>query len=218
MSTKLNALVIGATGLVGKQLVKQLLADSRFDSVTVFVRRSTRVKHPKLVERIIDFDDLPAVRQFLKGDVLFSCLGTTLKQAKTKENQYTVDYVYQYQTAQIAAANKVPNYVLVSSTGAKMSSKVFYSRIKGELEEAVSILPFNKIRILRPSVLMGKRRDFRLGERVGAVVINSMATIVPSLKKWRGIKDYEVASAMIRAVFDTQNEAIRTEELDELFA
>jgi len=124
--------VIGASGLVGKELVKQILDHDEFEKVRIFVRRPSGINHPKLEEQIIDFEQPDSWRPLVKGDVLFSTLGTTIKTAKTKENQYRVDFTYQYEFAKAASENGVPNYLLVSSMGADPKSSVFYSRIKGE--------------------------------------------------------------------------------------
>lgn len=129
-----RAIVIGSTGLVGKQLIEQLLEDARFDRVGSFVRRPSGRTHPKLDEHVVDFRAPDAWASQVTGDVLFSALGTTLKQAGSKEAQYEVDYTFQFRTAQAAAKNGVKEYVLVSSASASASSMVFYSRIKGELE------------------------------------------------------------------------------------
>src|SRR5690349_10962018 len=138
----LTAIVIGATGLVGSELVQQLLDDERFSLVKIFVRRSFGKQHPKLEEHIIDFDKIHEWGHLVSGDVLFSALGTTLKQAGGKEAQYRIDYNYQYDVADAAAKNKVPVYVLVSSAMANVDSKIFYTRMKGELERDIKKLPF----------------------------------------------------------------------------
>tara|TARA_R110002050_G_scaffold80768_1_gene172738 strand:- start:50983 stop:51642 length:660 start_codon:yes stop_codon:yes gene_type:complete len=216
MNNNKTAIVIGATGLVGKQLVSQLLSHSKFSKVVLLVRRSTGITHSKMEEMIIQFDELENHKTQIKGDVLFSCMGTTIKKAKTKENQFKIDYTYQYQTAQLAAGNGVKTYVLVSSAGANAKSNTFYSRIKGELEEAVTSLPFEKIRILRPSILMGNRTEFRLGEKIG-IGLMSVLQYIPFLKKWRGIKDTEVAQAMISLALDTNSDKVVVKQLDELF-
>ena len=212
-----TAIVIGATGLVGTQLVNQLIEHPKFSKIIVLVRRSTGIANPKLQEVFVSFDELTCSKQEIKGDVLFSCMGTTMKQAKTKESQYKVDYTYQFETAQLAANNGVKTYVLVSSAGANPKSNTFYTRIKGELEEAVNQLPFDKIRILRPSFLMGNRTEFRLGEIIGTSVINFFAALIPPLKKWRGIKDTEVARAMISSALDANQKKVIVTELDEIF-
>jgi len=151
--------VIGASGLVGQQLVGQLLNHPDFKKVRIFVRRKCGITHPKLEEQLIDFDTPEIWKHLVKGDVLFSTLGTTIKTAKTKENQYRVDFTYQYDFAKVAADNGVSAYVLVSSMGASSKSSVFYSRIKGELEDAVSKLNFRKLIIFRPSILDGNRQE-----------------------------------------------------------
>jgi len=183
----------------------------------VLVRRSTGITNGKLQEVFVSFDDLKCSKREIKGDVLFSCMGTTIKKAKTKVNQYKIDYTYQYQAAKFASQNGVSSYVLVSSAGANPNSGTFYTRIKGELEEAITILPFEKIRILRPSLLLGKRPDFRLGEKIGIALANLFTTIIPPLKKWRGIPDTEVARAMIASYLDSSTEKIIVSELYEIF-
>jgi uncharacterized protein YbjT (DUF2867 family) len=137
--------VIGGTGLVGQELIKRLLDHPEFEKVRSFVRRPSGMTHPKLEEIIIDFDQPQTWKDLVQGDVLFSTLGTTIKKAKTKENQYKVDFKYQFQFAWAAFENKISVYVLVSSMGANSKSGVFYSRIKGELEEAVSGVAVNSL-------------------------------------------------------------------------
>ena len=198
-----TAIVIGATGLVGSALVDQLLADDRFAEVLVFVRRPTGRQHNKLREQVINFEDLAQWQAMVKGDVLFSALGTTLKKAGSKEAQFQIDYTYQLHFARAAARNGVSTYVLVSSAGASPSSRIFYSRMKGELEEEVKKLPFNQIHILQPGILEGKREDSRPGEKAG-VALMSVLQHVPGLKKYRPIPAEMVAKAMIRCCFDKQ--------------
>jgi len=153
-----TAIIIGATGLVGANLLSQILKDNTFSKVKIFVRRTTGIIHEKLEENIIDFDKIEEIKEKISGDVLFSCLGTTLKQAGSKSKQYMVDFIYQHEFAKHASENGVSEYFLVSSAGANPKSIVFYSRIKGELEEAVKELKFSKISIMQPSVLSGERK------------------------------------------------------------
>lgn len=158
--------VVGATGLVGQSLVRHLMNHDEFDTVRVFVRKPMGIVHPKLQEYLINFDEVETWTPLVAGDVLFSTLGTTLKTAKTKQNQFRVDYTYQFEFAKAAAANNVPCYVLVSSIGAASTSSVFYSKMKGQLEDAVAMLNFHRILIFRPSILDGNRCEYRPGERV----------------------------------------------------
>jgi uncharacterized protein YbjT (DUF2867 family) len=162
--------VIGASGLVGRELLVQLLDHPEFEKVRIFVRRTTGIVHPKLDEQIIDFNQTESWKPLVKGDVLFSTLGTTIKTAKTKENQYRVDFTYQYEFAKAASENGIPAYLLVSSLGANPKSSVFYSQMKGELEEAVAKLSFRKLVIIRPSILDGDRQEKRTGEEFGLIL------------------------------------------------
>ncbi|MBW8333324.1 MAG: NAD(P)H-binding protein [Prolixibacteraceae bacterium] len=187
--------VIGASGLVGQQLVAQLLGHPEFGKVRSFVRRTSGMSHPKLEEILIDFNRLVSWKHLVQGDVLFSTMGTTIKTAKTKENQYRVDFTYQHEFAKAAAGNGIGAYVLVSSMGADSKSSVFYSRIKGELEEAVSKLNFRKCIIVRPSILDGDRKEKRAGEKIGLVASRFLTRYI--LKKYRPTPVDVLAAKMI---------------------
>jgi uncharacterized protein YbjT (DUF2867 family) len=194
--------VVGATGLVGEQLVSQLIEHPEFEKVRIFVRRKTGYVHPKLEEQVIDFNSPEKWTELVKGDVLFSTLGTTLKTAGTKEAQYKVDYTYQYEFAKAAADNGIPVYVLVSSLGANSKSAIFYSRIKGQLDEAVSLLPFRKVVILRPSVLDGERVEKRPGEKAGIVVMGLLSKFM--MRGYRPTPIQLLASKMIDFALESQ--------------
>jgi len=164
---KLDALVIGATGSTGQEIVSQLLEDDNFNSVSIFVRKDPNITHSKLKIFVIDFSKLEEYKELIKGDVLFSCLGTTLRDAGSKDKQYLVDYTYQYEFAKISSDNGVPIYSLVSSTGANENSPFFYPKIKGKLEEAVKKLPFKNIQIFQPPTLIRQKNLIRPGEKIG---------------------------------------------------
>jgi uncharacterized protein YbjT (DUF2867 family) len=195
-----TALVIGASGLVGQQLVSQLLAHPAFEKVRIFVRRTTGLHHPKLDEQIIDFEQIESWMSLVRGDVLFSALGTTIKKAKTKENQYRVDFTYQYEFAKAASQNGVPAYVLVSSLGANSKSAFFYPRIKGELDGAVAKLPFQKMIIVRPSILDGDRQEKRMTEKFSLLIMRRLTKSF--LKKYRPTPVDLLASRMIQMSLD----------------
>ena len=166
----MKALVIGATGATGKDLVKQLCQDSDFDEIDIFVRRRSDFHNEKVKAHLVDFDHPEEWKHLVKGDVAFSCLGTTLKSAGSKENQKVIDYDYQFNFAKAAKENNVQDYILVSAYGASPDSKIFYSRIKGELEEAVKNLKFEKTTIFKPGMLERKNTD-RNGEVFGLKII-----------------------------------------------
>lgn len=211
-----TALVIGATGLVGRQLVGQLLEHPGFSEVRCFSRRSLHMSHPNLREHVVDFNEPDNWSGLLAGDILFSCLGTTLKAAGSKKAQWKIDFDYQLNTAACAAANRVPVYVLVSAVGADAGSRVFYSRMKGKLEEAVQHLPFTRIRILRPSFLDGNRTESRPGEAIGLAVARFFR-FVPGLRAYRPIRVETVARAMIRAALLDAEERVIVFSPDSLF-
>ena len=166
----MKALVIGATGATGKDLVSKLLEDQDYKEVNIFVRKPTEIDHPKLKTHIVNFEKPEEWRNLVQGDVAFSCLGTTLKDAGSKEAQKKVDYDYQYNFAKTAKENEVDDYILVSSYGANPKSKIFYSRMKGELEQSVKDLHFNKVTIFQPGML--ERKDTsRPGEVLGGKII-----------------------------------------------
>lgn len=212
-----TAIVIGATGLIGNLLVKKLLADDRYKSVRVFARRSTGTNHPKLEEHLVNFDEIEKWKSAISGDELFSAMGTTIRKAKSTSIQYKVDVKYQYEVAKAAADNGVKSYFLVSSSGSKASSKIFYLRIKGELDEKVQSLPFDRIRIFRPSLLLGERPEKRFGEKAAERILKIVVPVFPFLKNQRPIEGEKVASAMITSANGRDELRIKILELSEIF-
>lgn len=199
---KLTANVIGATGLVGSQLVQLLLNDDNFSNVRIFVRRSTGLSHSKLEECVIDFKDEKTWGDKLKGDVLFSALGTTLKQAGGKEQQYEIDVVFNRNFARKAKDNGIENYVLVSSIGANSKSKLFYLHIKGKLDDTVSAMGFKNLVILRPSSLTGERNNNRLSEKLSVPVAKLITKFM--FKNYKPIHGKTVAKAMINSAINPE--------------
>ena len=192
--------VIGASGLVGQQIINQLLFHSEFDKIRIFVRRKTRFIHPNLEEKIIDFDQPESWKQLVQGDILFSTLGTTIRNVKTRKNQYRVDFTYQYEFAKAASENGVSTFILVSSMGANPKSFFFYSRMKGELEESVKKLNFKKLIILRPSILDGNRSEKRSGEKMALIFSRLFTRII--FKKYRPTPVQVLASEMVSQSID----------------
>lgn len=155
----MHALLIGATGATGKDLLALLLKDEFFHQVDIFVRRDPGFQHEKLKIHVIDFEKPEQWKHLVKGDVLFSCLGTTLKTAGSKEAQWKIDYDYQFQFAKIARESNVNHYVLISSAFSSPKSLFYYSRMKGRLEEAVKALGFPRLSIFNPPALIRKNSD-----------------------------------------------------------
>lgn len=194
----MKAVVIGATGATGRDLVGKLLEDDAFQTVDIFVRRSVDWIHPKLRVHVIDFSQPESWQSLVAGDVLFSCLGTTLKTAGSKAAQWKIDYDYQLDFAKVAAANQVPDYVLVSSIGASAESKVFYSRMKGMLDDAVQTLSFKRIFIFRPPSLI-RKGSTRWVEKV-SVKLLKVLNAFGLMKSYRPLETEKLAQAMIDAV------------------
>ena len=159
--TGLRVLLAGASGLVGGHCLTQLLADDAIGQVTVFARRALEQTHPKLTLHAVNFDHLSDHVEAISADVALCCLGTTQRAAGSPEAFAKVDHIYVAELARLAVARGVPRFVLVSAVGADPGSPVFYNRIKGRAEAAVSELPFKAVHILRPSLLLGERREPR---------------------------------------------------------
>lgn len=211
-----TAIILGGTGLVGSRLIDLLLGDSRYGKVTVLVRRPLNKAHKKLNEEIINFEKPEEWKNLIRGDEFYSCLGTTIKTAGSKEAQYKVDYSYQYAAAEIAAANGIKKYVLISSAGANLNSKMFYSRMKGKLDSDVKLLPFESITIIKPSVLVGKREQKRIGEEFAAKALQFLIKFIPLLNKYKPIDAEIVAFAMINSANNPKSGAHEI-ELHEVF-
>jgi len=200
---KKTALLAGATGLIGSTLLPLLLASDRYAKVIVVGRRPVSLSHPKLTQVVTDLGQLEAERLRLIADDVYCCLGTTIRQAGSREAFYRVDFLYVVQLAALTAANFAAQFLVVSSLGADVESRFYYSRVKGEMEEAVRQTPFRAIHIFRPSLLLGDRPTPRLGERLSAAVL---ALARPLLRgawaKYRPIAATTVAQAMLRAAED----------------
>ena len=197
----MKALVIGATGATGKELVAQLLEDEAFTEVHIFVRRAYSCQNPKLYTHVIDFEKPQTWAALLHGDVAFSCLGTTLAVAGSKDAQWRVDYDYQYAFAQQCKANGVPTFVLVSAAGATAQSKLFYNRMKGQLEDAVKALDFSRLLIFQPSVLIRSNSD-RSGENFTVKAFNFLNKL-GILKRYRPMPTEILAEKMLSAVHNS---------------
>jgi len=210
-----TALVVGATGLIGRALVDQLENTDSISKVITITRRPVKHISPKVFNQVVDFAHLENYAAKFSADYLFSCLGTTRKQAGSVDAQRKVDLDYQFTAAQLAAKNGVRHYLLVSSNGANEKSKNPYLKMKGELENKIQSLPFERISIFQPSLLTGDRADFRLGEMLGNRVLPVLC-VIPGLRRYRPIHGEQVAAKMVQ-VSQQSGPALEWFRLDEIF-
>ena len=197
------ATVIGSTGLIGSRLLDVLEKDATFETVRALVRRPVEFSQSKVVTRLVNFDDPESVKLVIDGsDAVFCAIGTTQKKVKGDKDAYRkVDYNIPVNAARFCAETGCPNFLLVSSVGAHKESNNFYLKLKGEVEDAVSKLPIQRISFFRPSVLLGKRNEVRIGERIGQAVMSFFAfMLVGGWEKYRPIDAEKVAKAMAAAV------------------
>ncbi|TJY40908.1 oxidoreductase [Cohnella pontilimi] len=195
-----TALIMGASGLVGGALLQILLDAPEYERVKALVRRPLGIRHDKLNEVIVNFDALnDDVDQFQVEDV-FSCLGTTIKKARTREAMNRIDYEYPLEAARLAKSKGVQRFLVVSSMNANPESAIWYSRMKGSLERDLRRLELPSLHLFRPSLLLGDRDEFRLGERVAAFLVPRLSfLLVGGLRKYRAIEGVVVARAMYHA-------------------
>ncbi|MDR4886830.1 oxidoreductase [Fredinandcohnia sp. QZ13] len=200
-----TALIAGATGLIGNELLRLLLQASEYKEVYALVRRPLEIHHSKLIEVVVEFDRLDEYKQYFAGEDVFVCLGTTIRKAKTQEAMYRIDVNYPVEIGRIAKESGAKHYLVVSAMNADIHSKIFYPRMKGELEEKVQKLGFEKLSIFRPSLLLGDRDDFRLGEELAAVLMKGLKFLfVGPLRKYRAVEGKTVANAMYKVALEKE--------------
>ena len=194
-----TALLIGSTGLIGKQLLLNLLESSHYEKVIIFVRKKLELSHIKLEQIIVDFEKIEEIKNLIKGDDFFCTIGTTIKTAGSKEAFKKVDFEYPKQFAQFAQENKVSQFLVISSLGANEKSTNFYLKVKGELETFLKSSNFKSVSVLQPSLLLGNRKEFRFGEKIGELFGKLFPFIfIGNLKKYKPIKAKTVADAIIK--------------------
>ncbi len=198
-----KAIVLGASGQIGHLLVEQLLRDDYFELLRIILRRPFDIKSPKIEEKIVDFETESEFRNALdKADVIFCCIGTTMKKVKGNKDLYRkIDFDIPVNSAKWGYENGLRQFAIVSAVGADPGSGNFYLHLKGEVEKSISEIPFESIHIMRPSFLLGKRKERRPSESIGKLLLQPLAFIFAgSWKKYRPIQASIVAQAMIAAV------------------
>jgi uncharacterized protein YbjT (DUF2867 family) len=193
-----TALVFGASGLIGSHLLNELLMPGRYDSIRVFGRTALVLNDNRVSNFLIDFDDPESYRSQIKGRDIFCCLGTTMRKAGSKDAFQKVDLSYPVNIARVGKQNGVTGFYVVSSLGANPASRNFYLRTKGEMEEQIRHLEFPNLAIMRPSLLLGERKEFRFGEKIAQKLYPVFYPfLIGSLRKYRGIEAADVARAMV---------------------
>ena len=195
----MTATIIGATGLIGNYLLEELLRDAHYNTVRILIRRPVELSHPKLEKKLVDFNDSDSLLVALSNsDMVFCAVGTTQRKVKGDKAAYRkVDYDIAVNAARFCKMTGCETFALVSSVGASSQSKNFYLKLKGEVEEAVKAVGLTSVHIFRPSVLVGDRKEFRLGEKISMGLMKIFSFLVPS--KYKPVHGKEVASAMITA-------------------
>jgi uncharacterized protein YbjT (DUF2867 family) len=190
-----TALIAGATGLIGKQLLQLLLEDPAYAKIKAITRQPMSIQHTKLENIVLDFNRLSEHATALRADDVFCCLGTTIRIAKTKEAFRKVDFDYPLELARVAKSEGASQYLLVSALGADKSSGIFYNKVKGEVEEAIGHISFRTVHIFRPSLLLGDRTEQRAGEGAATVFFKLFGFLIPL--KYKAIDSLKVARAMV---------------------
>jgi uncharacterized protein YbjT (DUF2867 family) len=193
-----TAVIVGASGVVGGHLINYLLASQNYSKVVSLARRKLDIESDKLVQHVINFDKYGTYAPLVKGDDLYLTIGTTMAKAKSKEAFKKVDYTYALNIAKAASDNGMNQLMLVSSVGADSDSVIFYSRVKGELEDAIKELVFWSIHIFRPSILLGERPESRAGESIAKVIGKGLDFVLGGLlSKYKPVEAETVAKAMV---------------------
>jgi uncharacterized protein YbjT (DUF2867 family) len=193
----MTATLIGATGLIGNYLMEELLKDDFYHTARILIRRPLELTHPKLEKKLVDFTDPESFHLALEGsDVVFCTVGTTQKKVKGDKAAYRkVDFDIPVNAARFCKMTGCETFIVVSSAGANNKSINFYARLKGEMEEAVRAVGLKSVHMMRPSMLLGERKEFRLGEKIGKAMMTALSFLIPA--KYKAIHARKVAQMML---------------------
>ena len=213
-----TALLFGSSGLIGGHLLNQLIKNDYYDKIQIFVRSVPEINDPKVEIIKTDFNNLENHREDIKGDDCFFCIGTTRQNSPDKNDYRRVELDIPKEIAQIAKSNSINSFVFVSSGYADPKSSGDYLKFKGQVEEELKRLNFTKLGIMRPSFLMGNRKEKRIGEKIGILVFKLLSPLLLGpLKKMKPINSEIVAKAMVAFVqSDTQKNTFESNEIAEL--
>ena len=204
-----TALLFGSSGLVGGHLLQQLIQNSNYSKIKIFVRSLTEINDPKVEIVKTDFSNLEKHKEDIKGEDCFFCIGTTKKNSPDKNEYRRVELDLPKQIAQIAKSNLVNSFFFVSSGYADPKSSGDYLRFKGEVEEEIKSLNFSNIGIMRPSFLLGNRKEKRIGEKIGIFIFKLISPLlIGPLKKMRPIHSESVAKALIKVANESSQQTV----------
>lgn len=210
-----TAILAGTTGLIGAQVLALLLEDTAYDRVVALSRKPLLISHPKLTNLVLSLDDLGQYASEIGGDDVFCCLGTTMRQAGSKEAFQKVDFDYPLLLARVTKDQGAGKFLLVTALGANARSSIFYNRVKGEVQEAIVKIGFDAFHIFQPSMLVGNRTEVRTGEKVAQQVMKYAGFLIP--RKYKAIESAKVARAMV-AIAKQEGKGISIHESAELQA
>lgn len=200
-----NALIAGATGLTGQSLVSLLTKTDYYNSLHIIGRRPYGFEHAKIKSYVADFENILDFKPEGMINDVYICLGTTMKKAGSKEEFRKVDYGYVTQIGEWAKNHNVERLAVISSIGASSSSKNYYLKAKGDMEDFLAGLNLPRLVILRPSLLLGKREEFRLAEKVSSVVLKPLKNMMTGfMRKYRPVETSTVANAMFRSLISAE--------------
>ncbi len=215
-----TAIILGITGLTGSILAKQLVEDDYYDRIVSFHHRKSGLTHPKLTEHVIDMQKLVEAEEDFNADVVFCCVGTTRHQTPNKDEYKSIDYGIPITAASLCKKNSIPVLIAISAIGADVSSRIFYTRLKGEMERDILDLGIKNTYFMQPSLLKGNRVEYRPEEKFAAYVFKIVnPLLVGPLKKYRSIRAAKVATAMrMVAIMGYSKPCIPSEEIKAITA
>lgn len=214
-----TAIILGATGLTGRMLLDQLLADTRYERIKLFSRKAIGISHSKIEEYLVNMLQLESFSNDFHGDEVFCCIGTTNAKTPDKGLYRSIDYGIPVTAAKLCKQNHIETLIVISALGADAKSKIFYNRTKGEMEETVLDFKIPKVHILQPSLIGGKRKEKRIGEsffKLLMILINPL--LIGSLKKYRSIHPKIIVYAMIWLANNfSEKQRILSSEIEEIY-
>ncbi len=209
----MKVMLVGATGLVGTQVLQLLLDDPRCQTVVAPTRRSLALAHAHLLNPVVDFAQLPEAADWWAVDAVICALGTTLKQAGSREAFAEVDHQYPLQVARLARSHGASTFVLNSAKGADPQSRFFYNRVKGALEQDLRGLGYPSLTLVRPGLIGGERAEHRRGEKLASAVLRALRPVLP--RSWRINPAENIAATMVEAAINPKA-GVRSVEADQL--